>query len=109
MKNGIFFHLKIYRIFCLGEDLSEAKDHSIIRRTLKKGEGYTKPNDGASVEVTLKGTFEDRVFDERTVSFIVGEGFLQNIPEGFEMIIALKCLSIDCLVCSIVSNMPSLK
>lgn len=66
-----------------GEDLSESKDHSIIRRTLIKGEGWAKPNDGASVEVTLKGTHDNKVFDERTVSFVVGEGFIQNIPEGF--------------------------
>lgn len=68
---------------CLGEDLSENKDGSIIRRTLKKGEQWSKPNDGASVEVSLKGTYENKVFDERTVSFTVGEGFIQNIPEGF--------------------------
>jgi len=67
-----------------GEDLSEAKDQSIIRRTLRKGEGWTKPNDGASVEVILKGTYNNQVFDERTVSFTIGEGFLQNIPEGVE-------------------------
>jgi len=68
----------------VGEDLSEGKDQSIVRRTLKKGEGWAKPNDGASVEVHLKGTHDNKVFDERTVSFIVGEGFLHNIPEGIE-------------------------
>jgi len=60
---------------------------SIIRRTLKQGEGWSKPNEGASVEVLLKGTYEDKVFDERTVSFTVGEGFIQNIPEGVEQAI----------------------
>jgi len=75
---------KFYFYFSyLGEDLSEGKDGSIIRRTLQKGEGWAKPNEGASVEVILKGTHENTVFDERTVSFTVGEGFLQNIPEGF--------------------------
>lgn len=71
---------------CLGEDLSEAKDQSIVRRTLKKGEGWAKPNDDASVEVHLKGTHDGKVFDERTVSFIVGEGFTQNIPEAYVLI-----------------------
>jgi len=70
-----------------GEDLSEEKDQSIIRRTLKQGEGWSKPNEGASVEVLLKGTYENKVFDERTVSFTVGEGFIQNIPEGVEQAI----------------------
>lgn len=65
-----------------GEDISEEKDHSIVRRILKKGEGWSRPNDGATVEVSLKGTHDNKVFDERTVSFTIGEGFLQNIPEG---------------------------
>ena len=76
------FHQKFFFLLS-GEDLSDSKDKSIVRRVFKKGEGWAKPNDGASVEVILKGTHENRVFDDRTVSFIVGEGFLQNIPEGF--------------------------
>jgi hypothetical protein len=67
----------------LGDDLSEGKDQSILRRIFKRGEGWAKPNDSSYVDVTFKGTHENRVFDERTVKFIVGEGFLQNIPEGF--------------------------
>jgi len=50
---------------------------------LKRGEGWAKPSDGSSVDITLKGIHDNRVFDERTVKFTVGEGFLQNIPEGF--------------------------
>ncbi len=50
---------------------------------MKRGEGWAKPNDGSHVDITLKGTYENRVFDERTVKFIIGEGFLENIPEGF--------------------------
>ncbi|UJR21012.1 hypothetical protein I4U23_024112 [Adineta vaga] len=68
----------------VGEDLSDDKDQSIIRRTLRKGEGWAKPNEDASVEVMLKGTHDNKVFDERTVSFTIGEGFIHNIPEGVE-------------------------
>ncbi|CAF4577365.1 unnamed protein product [Rotaria sp. Silwood1] len=78
----LIFEIELFDF--VGEDLSEGKDHSIVRRTLIKGEGWAKPNDGATVEVMLKGTHNDHVFDERTVSFTVGEGFLQNIPEGVE-------------------------
>jgi FK506-binding protein 4/5 len=77
---------KIKSNFCfyyLGDDLSEAKDQSILRRIFKKGEGWAKPSDGSNVEVSIKGIYENQVFDERTVKFIVGEGFLKNIPEGF--------------------------
>ncbi len=83
----LIFEIELFDF--VGEDLSEGKDQSIIRRTLKKGEAWTKPNEGASVEVVLKGTHENQVFDERTVTFTVGEGFLQNIPEGFVFLLSL--------------------
>lgn len=66
-----------------GDDISDKKDQSVIRRILKRGEGWAKPSDGSKVDVTIKGIYENRVFDERTVKFIVSEGFLQNIPDGF--------------------------
>ena len=47
------------------------------------------------MEVTLKGTHDNKVFDERTVSFVVGEGFIQNIPEGF--VIPISSHSTICL------------
>ncbi|CAF1389856.1 unnamed protein product [Adineta steineri] len=78
----LIFEIELFDFF--GEDLSEAKDQSVIRRTLTKGEGWAKPNEGSSVEVKLKGTHDNKVFDERTVSFTVGEGFIHNIPEGVE-------------------------
>ncbi len=70
-------------MYNLGDDISEGKDHSIVRRIFKRGEGWAKPSDGSNVEISLKGIHENRVFDERTVKFTVGEGFLKNIPEGF--------------------------
>ena len=78
---------------CSGDDISEKKDQSIIRRILKRGESWAKPSDGSKVDVTIKGIYEDRVFDERTVKFIVGEGFLQNIPDGF--VVSPMVFSID--------------
>ncbi|UJR28504.1 hypothetical protein I4U23_009742 [Adineta vaga] len=68
----------------IGDDISDGKDQSILRRIYKRGEGWAKPSDGSPVEVTLKGTHEGHVFDERTVKFTIGEGFLKNILEGLE-------------------------
>ncbi|CAF0887919.1 unnamed protein product [Rotaria sordida] len=78
----LIFEIELFDF--IGEDLSEGKDQSIIRRIFKRGEGWAKPSDGSKVEVSLKGTHENRVFDERKIKFTVGEGFLQNIPEGIE-------------------------
>ncbi|CAF0752275.1 unnamed protein product [Adineta steineri] len=68
----------------IGDDISEKKDQSVVRRIFKRGEGWAKPSDGSKVDITLKGIYDNKVFDERTVKFIIGEGFLQNIPEGLE-------------------------
>lgn len=69
-----------------GEDISEKKDKSVIRRTLKAGDGYQTPNEGARCVISLKGVdSNNRVFDERdNVEFEIGEGSRVQIVEGVE-------------------------
>lgn len=67
-----------------GEDITEEEDGGIIRRIVTKGEGYTKPNEGASVEVAVQGTYEGRVFDEREMKFDIGDGEGLGLPTGVE-------------------------
>jgi FKBP-type peptidyl-prolyl cis-trans isomerase len=67
-----------------GEDISEAKDGGILRHLITEGEGTDYPQDGANVEVALIGRYNGRVFEERTVNFVIGEGFEQNIATGVE-------------------------
>uniref|UniRef100_A0A8C7YDD6 peptidylprolyl isomerase n=1 Tax=Oryzias sinensis TaxID=183150 RepID=A0A8C7YDD6_9TELE len=67
-----------------GEDLTEDEDGGIIRRIITKGEGYSKPNEGASVEVTVQGTHDERIFDERELKFEIGDGESFNLPAGVE-------------------------
>ncbi|XP_059362855.1 peptidyl-prolyl cis-trans isomerase FKBP4-like [Carassius carassius] len=67
-----------------GEDITDEEDGGIIRRIITKGEGYTKPNESASVEVWLEGRHEDRVFDERELKFEVGDGGSLGLPPGVE-------------------------
>ncbi|CAG0893865.1 unnamed protein product [Darwinula stevensoni] len=69
------------------EDLSPSKDDGILRRNLVKGEGYSTPNDGAAVEVHLLGKYDGRVFEERDVTFTVGEGCEHGILQGIEIAI----------------------
>ncbi|CAF3471368.1 unnamed protein product [Rotaria sp. Silwood1] len=68
-----------------GKDLSPNHDGSITRRILKRGEGHIKPNEDAKVELKLKGTHNGRIFDERIVNFIAGEGCVHDIPHGVEL------------------------
>lgn len=68
-----------------GEDLSPAKDGGIERaEVLTLGAGYTTPNDGAQVQVHLIGKFQDRVFEDRDVTFNIGEGAALDVIEGVE-------------------------
>ncbi|XP_041836329.1 peptidyl-prolyl cis-trans isomerase FKBP5 [Melanotaenia boesemani] len=59
-------------------------DGGIVRRTKVKGEGYSNPNDGATVDVHLEGRCDDRLFDCRDVSFTVGQGEDKGIPLGVD-------------------------
>jgi FKBP-type peptidyl-prolyl cis-trans isomerase len=70
-----------------GEDVSEKKDEGIIRRIIKNGEGYMNPKDGATCEVHITGRCAERVFDDRDVTFIVGEGSEVGIIDGIEQAI----------------------
>lgn len=67
-----------------GEDITEEEDGGIIRRMVTKGRRYSKPNEGAAVEVTVEGTCEGRVFDQREMKFEIGDGERLGLPTGVE-------------------------
>uniref|UniRef100_A0A665VJ51 peptidylprolyl isomerase n=1 Tax=Echeneis naucrates TaxID=173247 RepID=A0A665VJ51_ECHNA len=67
-----------------GEDITDDEDCGIIRRIITKGQGYSKPNEGAAVEVTVEATSEGRVFDERELKFEIGDGDSLGLPAGVE-------------------------
>ncbi|XP_061409019.1 peptidyl-prolyl cis-trans isomerase FKBP5-like [Lethenteron reissneri] len=67
-----------------GEDLTEEEDGGIIRRIHCKGEGYSKPNEGSTVEVSLEGRVGSRVFDARDLSFTLGDSEEFGVVPGVE-------------------------
>uniref|UniRef100_A0A8C4Q180 peptidylprolyl isomerase n=1 Tax=Eptatretus burgeri TaxID=7764 RepID=A0A8C4Q180_EPTBU len=67
-----------------GEDLSDNGDGGIVRRVLTTGDGFTKPNEGASVHVDIEGRVGDNVFESRSLSFCMGEGEEHGVPNGVE-------------------------
>lgn len=76
----LFFEIELLDF--KGEDLFE--DGGIIRRIKQKGEGYSNPNEGATVEIHLEGCCGGRRFDCRDVVFTVGEGEDHDIPIGID-------------------------
>ncbi|XP_075998015.1 peptidyl-prolyl cis-trans isomerase FKBP4 [Genypterus blacodes] len=67
-----------------GEDITEDEDGGIIRRIINKGEKYSKPNEGAAVNVTAEGFYEGRLFDQREMLFEIGDGDSLGLPAGVE-------------------------
>ncbi|XP_077994137.1 peptidyl-prolyl cis-trans isomerase FKBP4-like [Glandiceps talaboti] len=68
-----------------GEDLTEDHNKGILRRIVESGDGWQNPNDEGTVTVHVTGTYEDNTFDDREVTFIMGEGNAQSIPQGIEI------------------------
>lgn len=66
------------------EDVSPDSDKSVTRQVLKKGKLFDTPNDGANVEIDIKGTYGDTTFDERSVKFNLNEDELENVPKVVE-------------------------
>ncbi|XP_033823643.1 peptidyl-prolyl cis-trans isomerase FKBP4 [Periophthalmus magnuspinnatus] len=78
----LVFEIELFEFH--GEDITEDEDGGIIRRIITKGQGYSKPNEGASVEVTVEGTLDGHVFYERELKFEVGDGESFDLPVGVE-------------------------
>lgn len=78
---------------CLGEDLSEEKDKSVTKRTLKNGEGYEHPREFAKVTVNITGKVQgaSEPFDHRQgLEFVLGEGTISEpmpLAAGVELAI----------------------
>lgn len=68
------------------EDISPQKDGCLQRRIITAGELYTTPKDLTECIIHVRGTFADgKVFDERDVTFVVGEAVLHNLCHGLEL------------------------
>lgn len=91
----LFFEIELLDF--KGEDLFE--DGGIIRRIKQKGEGYSNPNEGATVEIHLEGRCGERMFDCRDVVFIVGEGEDHDIPIGIDKALEKMQREEQCILC----------
>lgn len=68
------------------EDISPEKDGSLQRRIITKGELYTTPKDLTECTAHIRGSYSDgKVFDERDVTFIVGEAAVQKVCRAIEV------------------------
>jgi len=70
------------------KDVTKKRDGGVRKRIITDGEGYDfGPNGGSTCEVSIIGKYNDRIFENRDVTFILGEGCDENIIEGVEIAI----------------------
>ena len=57
------------------DEFIKYQDGGVTKRTFETGDGLDHPNDGAMVDVELKGKYgENKEFDKRSLKFNVGDG-----------------------------------
>lgn len=66
-------------------DCTKKTDGGVRKRTIVQGSGYSTPNDGATIQAHIVGKFNNKVFDERDITFCHGEASESNIVEGLDL------------------------
>jgi len=64
--------------------LSPERDASIMKSIIVEGEKQNAPSDNASVTVHAVGECKGRVFYDRELTFVLGEGIEEQLPEGVD-------------------------
>jgi FK506-binding protein 4/5 len=67
-----------------GEDISPDHDGTITKSIIVSGEQYNCPSENAPVTVHAVGTHDGRVFYDRELTFLLGEGAEYELPEGVD-------------------------
>ncbi|PAA54127.1 hypothetical protein BOX15_Mlig024675g1, partial [Macrostomum lignano] len=67
-----------------GEDISPEEDGSVLKSIMRRGTGYLFLPIGSQLRVSVKGRHRGDLFDSRILTFELGVGDEQGIPEGVE-------------------------
>ncbi|VDN11931.1 unnamed protein product [Dibothriocephalus latus] len=83
-KDGKTLKFEIELLEFYGEDISREQDGTAKMSVLSKGPQVFCPEAGATVELHLKGLHDGKVFDDREVSYCVGDYSEVGIPRGVD-------------------------
>ena len=75
---------EIEMISWMAEDLTSKKDSGILRTILKVGEGSSSPNEGSMVDIHITGEYNGKIFDDRDVTFPLGEGTTNQLKNSYQ-------------------------
>lgn len=67
-----------------GEDISPDRDGTITKSIIVKGEKFNCPSEFASITVHAVGSHNGRVFYDRELQYILGEGSEYDLPDGVD-------------------------
>ncbi|CAG7649952.1 unnamed protein product [Allacma fusca] len=84
-NSTLYFEIEL--LYWKDEDLTKNQNGGILRKKIYIDPGvskYNNPNEGSTVEVHLEGSVDGKQFDNRDVTFILGEGIDSDIPHGVE-------------------------
>ncbi|KAE9416715.1 hypothetical protein Angca_004347 [Angiostrongylus cantonensis] len=73
------------------EDISPNRDGTIMRSMIVEGEKHANPSETSPVEVHAVGTYEGRVFYDKDITFVLGEGSEVGLPEGVDRALRRFC------------------
>ncbi|VDD76918.1 unnamed protein product [Mesocestoides corti] len=67
-----------------GNDVSDKYDGTLLMSTMEKGNAAIQPKPGVTCEIHIKGFCDGQLFDERDISYTVGDFEEAGIPEGLD-------------------------
>ncbi|VDO36702.1 unnamed protein product [Haemonchus placei] len=73
------------------EDISPNRDGTILRSVIVEGEKLANPSETSPVDVHAVGSYEGRVFYDKEVTFVLGEGSEVGLPEGVDRALRRFC------------------
>lgn len=82
-KAVLFFEIELFDWEL--EDITKRKDNGVRKRTLVDGEGYLSPNIGSTCQIEYVAKYHDKMFEEREVTFCLGEGCEEGLCEAIEI------------------------
>ncbi|WKY09473.1 hypothetical protein Q1695_002103 [Nippostrongylus brasiliensis] len=91
IPGGATLNFEVELIDWHAEDISPNRDGTILRSIIVEGEKLANPSETSPVEVHAVGSYEGRVFYDKEVTFVIGEGSEVGLPEGVDRALRRFC------------------
>jgi FKBP-type peptidyl-prolyl cis-trans isomerase len=69
----------------VGLDVSDNNNGLLFKSRLVKGEEFGSPSEGSQCDIHIIGKYKGHIFEDRDVSFVLGEGCEAGLVDGVEL------------------------